>query len=354
MISLVVLPMFFTVSLGGASGGTGEISYPIAHLTVAYVDNDITIASSRLFESLSSSGDFNNLVQGHSEEDAIAALGTRKIYAVVIVPKGFEARLSNGQQANLIVYVDDSVNGLGDQISSSIQTSLQKFSPRAEIRPFQGTSEIDIIQKGAKFSSFNIGLTVVLGLVIIFATFYEIAGGMSRESEDGTYARMLMSPVSLSAIVLGKTLYDLALNVVRTLTVFAIAAFAYGARPNTDLGTILVVSLLIALLTMGLGMLISALGIGIRAIIIIEFFLVLFLFAFSGFIIDRQLLRGISSTISYMLPWAYGIEILQRTILIGESPLALASQLEFVIVSIAVFYGLAYVSLKVSRERLVT
>jgi ABC-type polysaccharide/polyol phosphate export permease len=163
-----------------------------------------------------------------------------------------------------------------------------------------------------------------------------------------------MSPISLGALIFGKTLYDLALNVARTLVVFGLAYFAYGARPSTDFGTILAISLLIALLTMGFGFVISSLGIGMRAVIIIEFFLVLFLFAFSGFIIDRELLRGISSSISYVLPWAYGIEILRRTILVGQSLLTLGSQLEFITASIAVFYGLGYVFLKASRERLVT
>ena len=354
MISLVILPVFFTMSLGGASGGAGEHFSPIAHLTVAYVDNDLTTASGRLLDTLSSSGDFNNLVQGHSEENAIAALGTGKIYAVVIVPKGFESRIAGNQQASLVVYADDSVNGLGEQVASSIQSSLQNFSPNAKVRPLgEGASQIDIIQKGAKFSSFNIGLTIVLGLVIIFATFYEIAGGMSRESEEGTYARLLLSPISLGVLIFGKTLYDLALNVARTLVVFGLAYFAYGARPSTDFGTILAISLLIALLTMGFGFAISSLGIGMRAVIIIEFFLVLFLFAFSGFIIDRELLRGISSTISYMLPWAYGIEILKRTVLVGQSLFTLASELEFIIASIAVFYGIGYVFLKASRQRLV-
>jgi len=136
--------------------------------------------------------------------------------------------------------------------------------------------------------------------------------------------------------------------------VFGLAFYAYGARPNTDLGTILTISLLMALLTMGFGFMISAVGIGVRAVIIIEFFLVLFLFAFSGFVIDRELLRGVSSTISYLLPWAYGIDMLKRTILIGRPLLTLTGQLEFVVASIAVFYGIAYVLLRLSRERLVT
>jgi ABC-2 type transport system permease protein len=355
IISLVILPIFFTASLGGASGSAGARFTPTAHLTIAYVDNDLTIASGRLFETLSSSGDFNNLVQGYSEESAIGTLGTGKIYAAIIVPKGFEDNLAKNNQVILVVYVDDSINGLGNQVVSSLQTSLQRFSPRAEAGLLsRGASQVEIIQKGAKFSSFNIGLTIVLALVIVFATFYEVAGGMSRESEEGTYARLLMSPISLGAVILGKTAYDLALNLIRTFMVFGLAFYAYGARPSTDFGTILTVSLLIALLTMGFGFLISAIGIGVRAVIIIEFFLVLFLFAFSGFIIDRELLRGISSTISYVLPWAYGIEILKRTILIGRPLLTLTTPLGFIIASIVAFYGIAYVLLKLSRERLVT
>ncbi|HXZ98205.1 MAG TPA: ABC transporter permease [Candidatus Acidoferrum sp.] len=356
MISLVILPIFFTVSLGGASGGATEHFSPTAHLAVAYVDNDLTIASSRLLQTLASSGDFNDLVQGYSEENAIATLGTGRIYAAIIVPRGFQDHLANNETASIVVYVDDSLNGLGSDVVSNLQSSLRSFSPSAEAKPllYRGPSQIEVIQKGAKFSSFNIGFTIILGLVIVFATFYEIAGGMSRESEEGTYARLLMSPMSLGAVILGKTMYDVALNLIRTFMVFALAFYAYGARPNTDFGTILTISLLIALLTMGFGFMISAFGVGVRAVIIIEFFLVLFLFAFSGFVIDRELLRGISSTISYLLPWAYGMEILKRTILIGSPLLSLTGQLGSVLASIAVFYGIAYVLLRLSRERLVT
>jgi ABC-type polysaccharide/polyol phosphate export permease len=152
--------------------------------------------------------------------------------------------------------------------------------------------------------------------------------------------------------MIGKTLYDLTLNVVRTLLVVGISVYAYGARPNTDFGTILALSLLTALITIGFAFLVSSLGAGVRSVIIIEFFLVLFLFAFSGFIIDRELLRGISSTISYSLPWAYSTEMLKRTLLIGEPLLSLTHELLFVAASIAAFYALAYLLLRWSRERL--
>ena len=355
IISLVVIPLFFTASLGGARGGAGARFSATADIPMAFVDNDLTSASGRLYERLASSGDFNSLIQGYREENAVATLGTGKIYAAIIVPTGFQDALANNDATHVVVYVDDSVNGLDSEILSGLRKSLQDFGSDVEEQAVRrtGPSQIEIIQKGVTFSGFAFGLTIILGLVIIFATFYEIAGGMSRESEEGTYARLLLSPTNLGAIMVGKTVYDLILNVVRTFVVVGLAVYAYGARPNTDFGTILTLSLLMALLTIGFGFLISAVGAGVRAVIIIEFFLVLFLFAFSGFIIDRELLTGISSAISYSLPWAYGIEMLRRTLLVGQSLLSLTSQLLFVVVSIAAFYGLSYFLLRLSRERLV-
>ncbi len=354
LLSLVILPFFFTTTLGAGSGA-GTAFSPTAKIPMAFVDNDLTVASARVYGVLASSGDFDILIQGYREENAIATLGTGKIYAVIVVPKGFQERLLNNQVGQLVVYVDDSVLGLDGEIQGSLLENLRDFNPELEVQPIGegGSSLVEIVTKGAVFSSFVVGLTIVLGLVIVFATFYEIAGGISKESEDGTYARLLVSPVSLGAIITGKTLYDLGLNVIRTFTVLGLSSYLYRARPNTDVITILAVSLLMAVLTMGFAFMISAFGFGVRAIVIIEFLFVLFLFAFSGFMIDRELLTGISRAISYSLPWAYGIEILKRAMLVGQPLSTMTFQLIFVVVAIVIFYGVAYFLLKSSRERLV-
>jgi ABC-2 type transport system permease protein len=357
LVSLVVLPLFFTASLGSAQGGAVGRFSATANIPIAFVDNDFSIASGRLLQTLVSSGDFSTLVQGYREENGIAALGTGQIYAVIVVPKGFQKSLENNQTSNIVVYTDDGEPGLSDTVQSTLSKDVRDFNPNVDVQAPVSQSEsiagVEVVRKGAVFSSFSVGLTVVLAVVQIFATFYEIAGGMSKEREEGTYARLLMSPTSIGSIVLGKTLYDLGLGTIRTFIVLGLGIYGYGARPNTDIGTLVALSLLIGLITMGFGFLVSSLRVGTRAVVIIEFFLILFMFAFSGFIIDRELLRGISQTISYLLPWAYGIDALKRTILIGQPLLALTTDLQFVLAAILVFYGIAYVLLILLRERLV-
>jgi ABC-2 type transport system permease protein len=355
LISLVVLPLFFTVSLGAERGGAGAHFSPTAQIPVAFVDNDGSIDSVRLLQRLVTSGDFDRVQLGYSEDTAIAALGTGKIYAAIVVPKGFQHDLSGNRTTNIILYADDGEPGVGDQISATLKNVVQDFNPNVEVRTPENSNlvQVQIIQKGALFSGFNIGLTVVLGVVQVFATFFEIAGGMSREREEGTLARLLASPTSLPAILFGKTLFDTVLATMRTFVVLGISVYLYGARPSTDLGTLVVVSVLIALLTMSFGFLVSSLRVGTRAVVIVEFFLVLFLFAFSGLVIDKELLRGISKTISTALPWGYGFELLRRTVLIGTPLVNLTFDLGIIGIATVAFYATSYLLFAARRERVV-
>ena len=360
LISLVVLPLFFTVSLGAGQGGAGTTFSPTAHIPIAWVDNDNSLASIRLWETLATSPDFHNLIEGYTEQGALAQLGTKRIYAVIVVPKGFQNDLENGSQARLVLYTDDSEPGVSDQIQSTLSSYTQNFDPNVEVQPYlsqlqrQSIAGVGIVTKGATFAGFNIGLTTVLAIVQIFAGFYEIAGGMSREREDGTYARLLVSPIPLGSIMLGKTLFDILLSVIRTFTVLGISVYYYGARPNTDILTLLALSLIIALVTMGIGFVAAALKMGQRAVVIIEFFLILFLFAFSGLIIDSNLLVGVSQVVSYLLPFTYAFDALKRTILLGRPLLSLVFDLEYMTGSIIVSYAIAFVLFHFSRERLIT
>ncbi len=360
LISLVVLPLFFTVSFGAGQGGAGTSFSPTADIPIAFVDKDNTVASLRLFQSLTGSPDFHNLIQSYNEQASVAELGTKRIYAVIVIPNGFQDELEAGHQAKVALYTDDSEPGVSDQITSTLTNYVKNFDPNVEVQPNlsqlqkQSVAGIGIVRKGAVFPGFNVGLTVVVAVVQIFAAFFEIAGGMSQEREEGTYARLLVSPIPIGSIVLGKTMFDTLLSIARTFIVLGISIYGYGARPNTDFFTLLALSLIVAFVTMGIGFVASAMKLGQRAVVIIEFFLILFLFAFSGLVIDTELLVGFSRVIGNLLPFTYAFDALRRTILLGRPLLSLTLDLEYLIGSTIVSYGIAFILLRKSRERLIT
>ncbi len=360
LISLVILPLFFTVSLGAGSGGAGTTFYPTANIPIAFVDQDNTIASARLWRTLVTSSDFHNLIQTTNSRMAIASLGLKRYYAVIVVPKGFQANLENGQQARILLYTDDSEPGVSDQISSTLTSYVQNFDPNLEFQPIltpilkNSVGGVEVINKGTTYASFDAGLAVVLAVVQIFAVFYEIAGGFSHEREEGTFARLVVSPMQTGSLLLGKTLFDLVLSTARTFIVLGLSVYLYGASPNTGLDTVLALSLLLALMTMGLGFIVASLKVGARAVVILEFFLILSLFAFSGLVIDKELLVGFAQVVANVLPFTYGFDAMRRTILVGRPLLSLTTELQVIVGSIVGFYALAIVMFHVFRERLAT
>lgn len=357
LISLVILPGFFIFSLGGATGGTNPLAVePVSKVHIAYVDEDNTEFSSRFLRTLEQSGAFTELKLGYTKESSLQTLGNGRIYAVIVVPRGFGEQVANGQPSAVLLYSDDGEPGLSDAVLAKLQSATAAFDRDvlAQLAPGTRQPAVVIVPKGTTFTGFDVGLAIVLGIVQVFATFYEIAGGIARELDEGTYSRLLLSPTSTWAVMFGKTVYDAILGTARSIIVIGIAIYVYGARPHTDLASLLAVSLVIALVTMGFGFLLSSLKISTRTVVIIEFLLVILFFAFSGLIIDKELLVGISSTVADLLPWSYGFEALRRSILLGHSLTEMSRPLGIMIGVTIALYLAAYFSFRKLRERLIS
>jgi len=360
LISLIILPLFFTVALGAGRGSAGKAYYPTANIPIAFVDQDSTLASFRFYQTLRDSEDFHKFIQMNNAQAAVAELGSENIYAVVVVPFGFQNNLENGFQASILLYTDDSEPSLTSQIQASLTEYAQTFNPNLGLQPVltpplrESIGPILVVDKSIIFPTFDNGLVIILGIVQIFACFYEIAGGIARDREDGTFARMVVSPIKTVALLLGKTMFDLVLATARTFIVVGIAIFVYHASPNADLGTILALSLLLALLTMGLGFIVSALKVSTRTVVIMEFFIVLSLFAFSGLVVDRDLLPGIAQVIATYLPFSYGFDALRQTILVGRPLLSLTTDIQIIVGTSACFYILSLIMFAKFKERLAT
>jgi ABC-2 type transport system permease protein len=360
LISLIILPLFFTVALGAGRGSAGKAYYPTANIPIAFVDQDNTPASFNFYRTLHDSEDFHKFIQMNNAQAAIAEIGSEKIYAVIVVPFGFQNNLENGNQASIILYTDDSEPSLTSQIQASLTEYAQTFNPNLGFQPVltpplrESIGPILVVDKSTIFPTFDNGLVIILGIVQIFSCFYEIAGGIARDREDGTFARMIVSPIKTVALLAGKTMFDLVLATARTFIVVGIAIFVYHASPNADLGTILTLSLLLALMTMGLAFVVSSLKVSTRTVVIMEFFIVLSLFAFSGLVVDKDLLPGIAQVIATNLPFTYGFDALRQTILVGRPLLSLTTDIQIIVGTTVGFYIMSLLMFAKFKERLAT
>jgi ABC-2 type transport system permease protein len=138
LIGLTVLPIFLTIAIGVAFGGSiggsgGETPTIMYHLDV--IDNDHSESSAQLISSLQATGilricpiDEDCQIDGDlTLEASIQRLEDNVITATIVIPEGFEADLQAFQNVSLPYYTDESLQS-GNPVSSTVSAIVEKMN----------------------------------------------------------------------------------------------------------------------------------------------------------------------------------------------------------------------------------
>jgi ABC-2 type transport system permease protein len=100
----------------------------------------------------------------------------------------------------------------------------------------------------------------VIALTVFFGTVQSTGYAIAGERQDGTIVRILMTPISRGAVILGKTVNQLILQLIRAVILILGASIILGVTMN---GSWLLVALVLIIFTfgaVGLGIAISAIS----------------------------------------------------------------------------------------------
>src|ERR1039458_1726559 len=163
---------------------------------------------------------------------------------------------------------------------------------------------------------------LVPGLVVLVMTLIGAlltAMVMAREWERGTLESLLVTPVRVEEILLGKTLPYFALALVGFLLCVLSAKFLFHVPLRGSLWVLLGASMLYVLIALGIGLLISswvknqliASQLAMLATLMPAFML-------SGFLFDLRSMPTAVRLITYVLPARYYVALLQTVFLAGD------------------------------------
>ena len=347
----ILTAVLFGMIFGGSGSGTGKPK-------VAIVDLDASADSRRFVERVT---DLELLeVDVHDEAAARELVRTGKRTAAVIVPKGYgeaSARMFYGEPPVVSVLVDPSRRAERAMVAGYLQQvagqgmSDRMFDPaairdmsaqfeanvdavpeaqRAAIRTLLSATD-DVISSGAAPSAGGSGaswtplkveieeltakrrgprngfavtfpqglLWGVIGCLMTFAT------ALVRERQQGTLARLRASPLSPTAIVLGKALACAGAIAVVAILLFTLAAVVFGVRP-TSWPLLALAVLAAALCFTGVMMLIASLGTTEDSVSGAGWAVMMPLMMFGGGMIPLFVMPGWMQSVSHFSPvkWA--------------------------------------------------
>lgn len=136
IIGLTVIPIFMSVALGIAFGGSfggGGASEPIKY-QVDVIDNDNSTISAEFIDRLRTSGilqlcpmDDGCEVESLDVETSIQRLEDDTVVASVVIPADFETKLQNLEQVSIIYYTNETLQS-GTPVGSTVNAVIERMN----------------------------------------------------------------------------------------------------------------------------------------------------------------------------------------------------------------------------------
>jgi ABC-2 type transport system permease protein len=250
MIPMFMFPIVMIVFFGYGMGGT------IKNADILIVNDDTGTASNSLVQEIGSfipkNGDVTMFSvtytknMGQSEAEGKIDAGLYK--SILIIPQDYSELVAKNESVILTLLVDSS-----DTTSSGIIINFMN-----QLIAKTGNISLKIPDIYGQLQYIDFLTPAVIALTVFFGTIQTMGYAIAGERQDGTLVRIMMTPVSRGAIIFGKTLHQLGLQLARAVVLILGAIVLLGVTMN---GSWLLVALVLIIFTfgaVGLGMAISA------------------------------------------------------------------------------------------------
>ena len=340
MFPILLISIFIVI--GQAFGG-GSFNVP-----VVVADLDGSSVSKALVDKLTISPLIRVTQLVQTEEQAVNAVQSGVATGGIIIPRGFGEGLLRTRHAFVIIQTDNSkltapfIAQMA--LSSSIQEMLSEASQTGYVGVLSGIqfSPVDVILRpiSGRPASGDTFLPGMLGMITILGAFDDIVNAISRERERGTFPRLVLTPVNIVSIYLGKMSSTVVLNAVRTTLMLVIFTLS-GTIVRGSILLVYLTTTLIAIFTLSVGLVLSSRIRSSSTLTILEIAVTFPLFQLSGAFSSPVMLAPEGRALSFSLPWTWGNDAIRRVVYLGVGFDAIALNIAILLISSIILLPIA-------------
>jgi ABC-2 type transport system permease protein len=285
---------------------------------------------STMISDISSNSDSIQLIEVSTRTQAEEKILSAEIKAVVIIPNNFTSSIQGQNQAKIIIVTDPSnptiaqaltqfFNGiirvLSDQFSQElIETGMPYFNSEFVVNPISINAE-SIVSGGG--SSFDFVAPGIIAMNVMMSGLTALGAALARERESGTLDGILMSPISRTSIILGKTVSHTIRNLLQGGITIAIAVLIFGVTIRGNPLLIVFILILGTISFLGLGIIATAIAKEQESAQLILGLLQFPMMFLSGVLFPIEQMPQILQTVSKVLPLTYAVEALRKVMILG-------------------------------------
>ncbi len=301
------------------------VNTDVRNVATALVDLDRTVESRELVDAFTASGYFRVVVRSDRPADLQRALDHGDAVVALQIPVGYSKDLAAGRGPAVQLLVDGTNSNtatVAQGYAAKIVQELATRRARAE-RAATGAPALAGIDVRAR-AWFNPSLEsrvynvpAVIGVIVLLMCLLLTAMAVVREREIGTLEQLLVSPLSPSELMLGKTIPVAGVALVQLSLVTAVALLWFDIPFRGSVPALLLAAALFILAGLSFGLLISTISSTQQ-----EAFLAMFLFVMpaiilSGFLYPVDTMPEVFQALTLANPLRHFLEIVRGIFLKG-------------------------------------
>ncbi|MFX0044455.1 MAG: ABC transporter permease [Candidatus Hermodarchaeota archaeon] len=179
------------------------------------------------------------------------------LYIVITIPDGFEAALANNESVSIQLWVNNAHEDMTKNLRMPVIRKLDIFYQTYLPGRTNSTFEVELLNPYTPPRLAYMAWTVTI-FGISFAGFYLASSATASEFEHETLEEITLSNQSPHAIYAGKMFSAVILSYLSIPVVFLLGLAAYGVWPMGNLAIYIAMTLLLATLCSGIGVVLGA------------------------------------------------------------------------------------------------
>jgi ABC-2 type transport system permease protein len=292
------------------------VSTDVRNTRTFIVDLDRTADSRALAENLTSSGYFRVVGCSDRTRDLVDALDRGRAIVGVQIPVGYAAAMRSPAGAEVQVLVDGTNSnvatvalGYAEQIirGHGIARAAITFSPPVDLR------ERAWYNPALLSRIFNV--PAVIGSIMLLVSLLLTALAVVREREIGTLEQLMVSPITPSELIAGKTLPFAAIAMFDMALITTIALLWFRVPFTGNFLLLVLAALLFLLSALGLGLLISTISSTQQEAFLATFLLFMPTMLLSGFMFPVSSMPLVFRWLTLLNPLRHYLEIVRAVFL---------------------------------------
>lgn len=294
----------------------------VRNVDIAIIDEDHSSLSHRMTNDIRASDFFDVNDEIKTVNEAYASIESREIDIILLIPKGFERKLTTASPLKIDISanaVNATQGTIGSQyLAQTLGSTLSKYFSEQGI---QQLSDIVVVQNryNPTLNYRYLMIPALMIMLLILICGFLSAVNIVAEKENGTIEQINVTPISKLTFILAKLIPFWLIGLFVVTIAMIVAWIVYDLAPLGSLGNIYLATILFILGFSGFGVTIANLSDNIQQTMFVMFFFIIIFILLSGLLTPISSMPKWAQNFTIILPPRYYIEIMRAVYLKGTT-----------------------------------